>query len=413
MPETYTIVGAGVCGASAAATLRKEGFSGRIIMIGEDEAHPYERPPLSKALLKRAVSSEAIEVRPRSWYEENAVELIRGSRAISIDVRERCVHVDRGPPILFHKVLIATGASPRTLPGAAGDRVFYLRNMSDALRMSAYFVVGSRIAIVGGGLIGAEVAATAREAGAHVVLIEPQSVLMQKTAGEEVGQLYSTMHQANGVKLMMGDSLAQVRADRDSVEVLTKAGAKIEAEILLICVGILPNDEIARSANIKVQDGVIVDQFFKASHPAVYAAGDVARAFYPRVSQFIRTESHDSAIRQGAGAAINMLGRDEPNHDVPWGWSDQYGQNLQFAGFRSIADHSIVRGDLEGGNFSVFYTCKGSLCAAMSFNRGREMIIARRMIAAGAMVIEEAVAEDGNSLQKGFSVDAKPVVPVD
>ncbi len=380
-------------------------------MIGEDEAHPYERPPLSKALLKKTVSSEAIEVRPRSWYSENAIELIRGCSATSIDLRERRVHIDRGSPISFDKVLIATGASPRKLAGAEGQRVFYLRNMADALRISAYFVAGSRIAIVGGGLIGAEVAATARESGVDVVLIEPQSVLMQNTAGAQVGQLYSRMHQQNGVRLVMGDTPARVRADSVGVEIVTKAGTKIEAELLLICVGILPNDEIARSANIDVQNGIVVDQFFKASHPAVYAAGDVARAFYPNFSLSMRTESHDSAIRQGAGAAANMLGRAEPNSDVPWGWSDQYGQNLQFAGCRSIADHSIVRGNIESGGFSVLYTRRGRLCAALSFNRGREMIIARRMIAASAVVNEALVADDGNNLQKGFSVDAKPATP--
>jgi 3-phenylpropionate/trans-cinnamate dioxygenase ferredoxin reductase subunit len=378
-------------------------------MIGQDEAHPYERPPLSKALLKKTVSVESIEVRQRSWYSENTIELIRSCSATSIDLRERCVHVDRGSPISFDKVLIATGASPRRLAGVEGHRVFYLRNMTDALSMSAHLFAGSRIAIVGGGLIGAEVAATARESGADVVVIEPQSVLMEKTAGVQVGQLYSTMHRQNGVKLMLGDALAQVRADRDSVEIVTKAGVKLEADVLLICVGILPNDEIARSANVNVQDGIVVDQFFNASHPAVYAAGDVARAFYPKFSEFIRTESHDSAIKQGAGAAANMLGRDAPNHDVPWGWSDQYGQNLQFAGCRSIADHSIVRGDIESGSFIVLHTRQGRVCAALSFNRGREMIIARRMIAVAALVNEASVAEDGNSLQKGFSVDAKPV----
>ena len=207
-------------------------------MIGEEEAHPYERPPLSKALLKKAVSAEAIELRSRSWYSENAIELIRGCSAVSIDLRERCVHLNCSDPVFFDKILIATGASPRRLAGAEGHRVFYLRNMDDALRMSAYFVAGSRIAIVGGGLIGAEVAATAREFGADVVLIEPQSVLMQNTAGALVGRLYSVMHQQNGVKLMLGDTLAQVRAERDSVEIVTKAGVRLEAEILLICIGI-------------------------------------------------------------------------------------------------------------------------------------------------------------------------------
>lgn len=377
-------------------------------MIGEEDSHPYERPPLSKALLKKAVSAEALELRSRSWYSENAVELIRGCSATSIDLRERRIYVNGPAPILFDKVLIATGASPRRLAGVDGDRVFYLRNLDDALRMADHIGAGRRIAIVGGGLIGAEVAATAREAGADVVIIEPQSVLMEKTAGARVGKLFSTMHELNGVKLILGDSLAGVQEERDGVGIVTKGGIWLKADILLVCVGIQPNDGIARSANLDVQDGIVVDQFFNASHSVVFAAGDVARAFYPRFSQHIRTEGHESAIKQGAGAAMNMLGRKVPNNDVPWGWSDQYGQNLQFAGCRSAADQLIVRGDIESRSFIVFYVCQRRICAALSLNRGREMIIARRMIAASALVDEPWLTNDANNLQKGFLVDTKP-----
>lgn len=404
--ETYAIIGAGVCGVSAAATLRNEGFSGRVVVIGEEEAHPYERPPLSKALLKKSVTAEAIELRSRSWYSENAVELIRGRIAASIELSERLIHVDGFDSINFDKVLIATGASPRRIAGAQGGRVFCLRNMGDALSLADYFVAGCRIVIVGGGLIGAEVAATAREAGADVVILEPQSVLMERAAGALVGQLFSEMHREYGVRVMLGDSLVQVRTEHDVVEIITTSGLRLEAEILLVCVGVLPNDAIAKSANVEVRDGIIVDQFFRSSQPEIYAAGDVARAFYPRFAQHIRTESHDSAIKQGACAAMNMLGRSTPNHDVPWGWSDQYGHNLQFAGYAAIADHSIIRGDIESRNFIVLYSSQGRLCAALSLNRGREMTIARRMIATGAFVDGAFVAKDGNSLQKGFLVDA-------
>jgi 3-phenylpropionate/trans-cinnamate dioxygenase ferredoxin reductase subunit len=405
--ETYAIVGAGVCGASAAATLRTEGFSGRLVMIGDEEAHPYQRPPLSKALLKKAVSPDSIEVRSRSWYDENSIELIRACNAASIDLSEQCVRLEGADDVFFDKVLIATGSSARRLDGVEGARVFYLRSMDDAMAMADHLEPGSRIAIIGGGLIGAEVAATAQEAGVEAVIIEPQPVLMQNTAGALVGRLYSEMHEQHGVKLMLGESLAQVRAGREGVEVVTKSGAIVKADILLICIGIRPNDAIARSAKLDVHNGIVVDQFFSASHPAVFAAGDVASAFYPRFSQHIRTEGHDSAIKQGAGAAMNMLGLVEPNNDVPWGWSDQYGQNLQFAGCRSIADQSIVRGDVEGRSFTVLYTHRGQVCAALSLNRGREMVLARRMIAAAAHVDAAAAADDGISLQKGFLVDPR------
>jgi 3-phenylpropionate/trans-cinnamate dioxygenase ferredoxin reductase subunit len=398
--RTFVIVGAGLAGAAAAAELRGRGFDGRLMMIGAEQHPPYERPPLSKEYL-RGEQNEPVFARPADWYEENDVELRLGTRVASLDPSGPSVETEGGERIDADAVLLATGGSPRRLPDAPEQGVLYLRTIEDSDRIRKA-LTGGRLVVVGAGFIGAEVAASARAKGVDVTVLEMAPVPLQRALGDEVGRIYGQIHRDHGVDLRTEEGVERIESADGGVVVRTSKGDAIEAEAVVVGVGIVPNADLAEAAGLAVSNGVDVDASCRTSVPRVFACGDVANHDHPLFGR-IRTEHFDNALKMGAHVAGTMLGGDEPFADPHWFWSDQYDVNLQYAGFAMTWDKVVTRGSLEERDGVAFYLNEGVLLAALGLNRGKDVRRAMKLIAARATPDERALADE--------TVDLRTLVP--
>jgi 3-phenylpropionate/trans-cinnamate dioxygenase ferredoxin reductase subunit len=377
---TFVIVGANLTGATAAATLREEGFEGRIVLIGEEPLPPYERPPLSKEYLRGEQPFEDGLVRPGDWYEKNAVEARFGARAEGVDPAERTVVLEGGERIPFDALLLATGGTPRRLPGPPAERVLYLRTAQDADRIRAHLLPGRHLVVVGAGFIGSEVAASARMLGVEVTVLVRSDVPLARALGPEMGRIYAEIHREHGVDLRTGEGVEAVKEADGTVAVRTTGGATIEGDAVVVGVGIRPNTELGALAGITIDNGIVVDEFCRTSAEGIYAAGDVANHYHPVFGRHIRVEHYDNALKQGAAAARNMLGMRQVFDDPHWFWSDQYDQNLQYAGFATEWDTTVVRGSIEERDFVAFYLKNDVVVAALGLNRGQDVRRTMRLI---------------------------------
>jgi 3-phenylpropionate/trans-cinnamate dioxygenase ferredoxin reductase subunit len=379
--RTFVIVGAGLAGAAAAAGLREQGFDGRLVMIGAEPHPPYERPPLSKEYL-RGEQTEPAFARPEEWYEQNDVELRLGTRVTALDASGPAIEIEGGERIDADAVLLATGGSPRRLPDAPEEGVLYLRTIEDSDRVKKA-LSGGRLVVVGAGFIGAEVAASARSQGVEVTVLEMGSVPLQRALGEDAGRIYAQIHRDQGVDLRTEEGVEKIDAASSGVVVRTTKGSTIEAEAVVVGVGIGPNAELAEAAGLAMSNGVDVDSACRTSAPGVFAAGDVANHDHPLFGR-IRVEHFDNALKMGAHVAGAMLGKPDAFDDPHWFWSDQYDVNLQYAGFAMTWDSVVTRGSLEQRDGVAFYLNGGVLLAALGLNRGKDVRRAMKLIAARA-----------------------------
>jgi 3-phenylpropionate/trans-cinnamate dioxygenase ferredoxin reductase subunit len=400
---TFVILGAGMCGAAAAQTLREEGFEGRVVMIGDESHLPYERPPLSKEYLRGEQEKDQLFVHAESWYQEQDVETRLGMRATAIDLSERSVTLSDGDSLIFDSLLIATGGRPRRLSEESSDRVLYLRSIEDCERIKARVSKGGRLVIVGAGFIGVEVTASARARGVDVTCLSSTDVPLAPVLGPEIGKVYAEIHREHGVDLRTGERVESIDASGDGVVVRTTNGEKIEGDAVVVGIGIQPNTELAEAAGVELANGIAVDEFCRTSHEGVFAAGDVADHFHPVFGRRIRVEHFDNAIKHGSNAARNMVGRKAPFEDPHWFWSDQYDYNLQYGGFAAEWDDIVVRGSLEQRDFAAFFLKGGVLLAALSVNRAREVRRAMKLIAARARPDPQKLRDD--------DVDLRTLVP--
>jgi 3-phenylpropionate/trans-cinnamate dioxygenase ferredoxin reductase component len=388
MPEAVVIVGAGQAAAQAIDTLRKRGFGGAISLVGEEDAWPYQRPPLSKKYLAGALERERLGFRPARFYAEHGVVARLGRRAVEIDRAAQRVTLDDGTRIAYDRLLLATGARPRTLelPGANLAGIHTLRTMVDADRLRAALVPGSRLVIVGGGYIGLEVAATAKELGIDVTVLEMAGRLMNRVVCEPISAFYRAEHARRGVRIVL-DARVQAFADDGNGRVrsaLSQDGQEYPADAVLVGVGVAAAEELAASAGIACADGIEVDEHCRTSDPFVFAAGDCARFPCLRYGRRVRLESVDNAFEQGATAALNMLGTPTVHDKVPWFWSDQFDLKLIIVGLCHGHDTLVVRGAPGSRSFSTCYLRAGELIAIDTVNNPKDQMAARKLIAARA-----------------------------
>lgn len=380
------IVGAGECGVRAAFALREGGYAGSVTLIGEETALPYERPPLSKS------NSDAAKLIAEAHrYEEADIRFLKGIGVTGIDRSARTVKTADGSDIAYDKLLIATGARPRPLPSLPfdHDRILSLRNHDDALALRRWMEPGRRIAIIGGGFIGLELAATFRGAGAEVTLIEVLSRILMRGVPEQLAALLHERHVSKGVTLLCGTAIQSVSRSDDGIAISLADGTDIRSDIVVIGIGAIPNTALAEAAGLAVENGILVDTHLQTSDPDIFAAGDCCNFPLPvYANRRVRLESWRSAQEQGALAAANMLGKPAPITAVPWFWSDQYDLTLQVAGLADGAATTVERRQDDGGIILFHLNAEGRLVAASGIGPGnaiaRDIRLAEMLIAMGA-----------------------------
>ena len=401
--RTFVIVGAGLAGATAAEELRQQGFDGRVVLVGDESERPYERPPLSKEFLRSEVAEEKVFVHPAGFYDAQGIELVTALAAVGVDLDDHRVRFGTGEALHYDRLLLATGAEPRRLPspGAGRPGVRYLRTLDDARVLSQEIKAAERLVVVGGGWIGCEVAASARQSGVAVAIVDPGGVLLERVLGPEIGGFYTAQHQRHGVDVHLGTGVEAISGDDRVRAVHTTDGQALAADLVVIGVGVNPRTELAEEAGLACDDGVLVDEFLATNHADVFAAGDVANAVHPLLGRRLRVEHWANAKHQGKVAAVNMLARSVPYERIPYFYSDQYDIGMEYRGHGQGATRTVVDGDLEEGAFLAYWLDDADrVLAAMNVNmwdRGEDL---------EAMVRDRAAAPD--RVRLGFEPASSP-----
>ena len=375
MPETTVIVGASLAGGSAAATLRQEGFDGRLVLVGAEPQPPYERPPLSKEYLRGESPFERALLQPLDFYAENEIETRFGVRVTRVDAAEATVELDGGERIAYDGLLVATGGRPRRLPipGLDVEGIYELRTVADCERIRREISPGRKAVVVGMGFIGSEVAASLRQSGVEVAVVDRNRVPLRRVLGEEVGRVMEGVHRDQGTELILEDTVAALEGAGRVERVMTHRGRRIECDFVVIGLGVEPVTELLAGTGVDIDNGIVVDEYCRTAVEGIHAAGDVANHYHPVFGRHIRVEHWQNALRQGSAAARTMLGKGEPYEEIPWFWSDQYDYNLQYTGFHTEWDELVVRGSMEARSFVAFYRKDGRVLAAVAMNRGRDL----------------------------------------
>jgi 3-phenylpropionate/trans-cinnamate dioxygenase ferredoxin reductase subunit len=368
--QTFVIVGASLAGAKAAETLRSEGFDGRVVLIGDEARRPYERPPLSKEYLRGEKDFDAAAVHPAGFYDEQDIELRSSSLVTAIDPAAASVTLSSGEQIAYDRLLLATGATPRRLPvpGAELPGVLYLRSADDADTLRQAIGPDAQVVVIGAGWIGAEVAASARQLGAAVAMVELAAVPLERVLGAEVGAIYRDLHASHGVDLHFGVGVEAIVGSKTVEAVRLSDGTELPASAVVVGVGVAPRVELAHAAGLAVEDGVVVDEHLETSVPGIFAAGDVANAFHPRYGTRIRLEHWSAALNQGPAAARAMLGQRVVYDRTPYFFSDQYELGMEYRGWVPDFDEVVFRGDPASGAFLCFWLRHRKVAAAMNAN---------------------------------------------
>ena len=399
--DHVVILGAGHAGGCAAAALRQAGHVGRITIIGSERHLPYERPPLSKELLAGTIPHEKTYLRPETFYGENKIELKLGVAAVAIDRKAQKVDLADGTSVPYDRLIITTGARARhlPLPGGEGPRVFYLRDIDDSHALRERLVEGMRLAVIGAGFIGLEVAATARKRGAAVTVLELAPHPLARVAAPEIGEFLATVHRNKGVEIKTGVKVTAIEDTGTALRIQIEGSEPVIADYAAIGIGAQPNTELAAAAGIEVRDGIVVDEFGRTNDPLIFAAGDVTRHFNPLLGRHVRLEAWQNAQNQAIAVAKIVAGGTDRFAEVPWFWTDQYEINLQMAGAPEKWDSVVWRGSASDPGFTLFQLLEGKPVAAVTVNNARDMRFARMLIQRGTAVAPEALADKAVKLQ--------------
>jgi 3-phenylpropionate/trans-cinnamate dioxygenase ferredoxin reductase subunit len=396
MESHFVIVGAGQAGAALALRLRKQGFTGKISMFGLEPDIPYQRPPLSKKYLLGEWERDRLYLRPPGIWKDNGIALHTGCLVEAIDIAQRTLTC-RGETIRWDKLALATGASPRRLPNAAGDHpaVFEMRGLADVDRLRPHFVKGRHLVIIGGGFLGLEVAAAAIQMSLKVTIIEAAERVLARVVCEAASCYFESLHRQNGVEILAGHSVAAIDGPKTAPCVVLADGTRLTCDAVLVGIGSMPNTVLAERAGLTIQNGILADQLGRTSAEDVWAAGDCAA--FPFRGEITRLESVQNAIDQAESVADDMLGQGRPYNPMPWFWSDQYDVKLQIAGWNKGYTDVAGRRNTRGESYWYF---KGErLLAVDSINDGRSFMIAKTLLRQEIPVPKELVADPGFDLQ--------------
>jgi 3-phenylpropionate/trans-cinnamate dioxygenase ferredoxin reductase subunit len=368
--RVFVIVGASLAGAKAAECLRTEGFAGRVVLVGDEPVRPYERPPLSKNYLRGEAGREAIFVHDERFYDDQDIELRLSTSVSAIDPPANEVVLESGERIKYDAALLTTGAAPRTLtvPGADLDGVRYLRSVADSDGLRDAITRAGRLVVIGAGWIGCEVAASARQMGAEVAVVEVAGLPLERVLGPELGEFYRGVHADHGVEWHLGSGVRELRGQTSVEEVVLADGQVLPTDLVVVGVGVTPRIQLAESAGLTIDNGVVTDQWLTSSVPNIFAAGDVANAWHPILERRVRLEHWSSALNQGPIAARNMLGTKAAYERIPYFYSDQYDIGMEYSGLALQWDEVVFRGNPKTSEFIAFWLKDGRLEAGMNVN---------------------------------------------
>ncbi|MCB1665959.1 MAG: FAD-dependent oxidoreductase [Pseudomonadales bacterium] len=396
--SVLVIVGASHAGSLLAVQARKEGWQGRIVLIGAESHLPYHRPPLSKAVLAGERSLESILLRPELLYSNNQIELRLGERVVSLDRADKCVQLASGEVLHYDKLALCTGATPRRLPVAEGlPGVYTLRQADDVTAIRQLMAAGKRAVVIGGGYIGLEVAAVMTEQGMQVTVAEAAERLLQRVASPTISDYFRLLHESRGVKVMTHASVTEIEREQETLVLTFADGTVLEADLVIVGIGVEPETALAAEAGLEIGNGIVVDGYMGTSDPDIVAAGDCAQFPSARYGRCLRLESVQNALDQARIAAANLCGQRVVYDSLPWFWSDQYDCKLQSAGLRLEHEHEVVRGNpaaVGSEGLSVFYMRGDRMIAADCVNRAKEFMACKRLIAERLPVNLAALADE-------------------
>ncbi|NBX58142.1 MAG: pyridine nucleotide-disulfide oxidoreductase [Gammaproteobacteria bacterium] len=397
MTERVVMIGAGQAAIQCIETLRKKGFGGRIDLVGEEIHLPYQRPPLSKKYLAGELAADRLTLRHPNYFDEQRITRHLGCRAVSIDRSASKVTLDDGQTLEYDALVLATGSLPRKLglPGSDLAGVHSLKDIADADRVRSEIHPGRRAVIIGGGYIGLETAATLRHLGMEVTVLEMADRVMNRVVAEPVSRYFEAEHAGHGTQLLLRCSVTALHGDASGrVCAVETAAGRIEAPLVIVGIGVIANDTLARSAGLACENGIIVDEYCRTSDPVIYAIGDCSNHPSLRYGRRVRLESVDNAFEQGTTAALNILGQTQPHDRVPWFWSDQYHHKLLIIGLSQGHDRVVLRGNPKDHAFSCCYLKNdGELLAIDTVNQAKDQMAARKLIAARAKLDADRAAD--------------------
>lgn len=401
MSETFIIAGAGQCAGQAVATLRQDGFKGRVVLVGEEPHPPYQRPPLSKRFLSGELPLERVYLRPLAFYESNDVELRLNTKVECIHRNERRVDLDDGAALQYDKLLLATGSRPRELdlPGVNLPGIHYLRRISDAEHIQKHLKPGKKMIVVGGGYIGLEVTAVGIQAGLDVTVLEMQDRILNRVTSPTMSDYVATIHRENRVDIRCNVQLEGFEGP-DRVERVVCSDGKLDADLVVIGIGILPNVELAEAAGLECNNGIRVDEYCRTADENIFAAGDCTNHPNSLLGRRLRLESVHNAMAQGKTAAANLGGERRVYAETPWFWSDQYDVKLQIAGLSEGFDQLVQRGNMEDKSFVLFYLEDGVLIAADAVNNPRDFMACRNLVSQKLRIAPERLSDTTVTMQE-------------
>jgi len=399
------VIGAGQAGGDVATLLRQNGFAGDLILLGEEPHLPYLRPPLSKAFLAGEVTEESLQTKGAAAYEKAAVTVRTGERVQTIDRHEKRISLQNGEVLAYGHLVLATGGRPRMMkvPGAALKNIFYLRTIADVVALRAAFLPGRRVVIVGGGYIGLEVASIAVKLGLDVTILEGAPRVLVRVTSPEMSAFYERIHRREGVKIRTGIAVSGFVADPAGERVAAvECGdeATVQADLVIIGIGLIPNTELAETAGLLVDNGIVVNEHAQTSDPHIYAIGDcAAHAHHEFLKRKVRLESVPNATEQARAAAAAICGKPVSPAGPPWFWSDQYKLKLQMVGLSDGYEEVVLRGDPESESFMALYLKNGEVIAADAVNRIADFMTAKRLVAESKVIPKEALADESEPLK--------------
>tara|TARA_X000000368_G_scaffold10901_1_gene8732 strand:+ start:31 stop:1242 length:1212 start_codon:yes stop_codon:yes gene_type:complete len=398
--ENLVIIGAGQSAIQCITSLKKEGYTGSITMIGEEEHLPYQRPPLSKGFLEDSINKERLYFKKLDFFTENKIQLKLGTTANKVDLENNLVFLSDETNLGFDKLVFATGSRVRKLdfPGNDLSSIHYLRGLDDAESIKNDLERSKEVVIIGAGYIGLEVAAIAAKKNVTVSVIEMAERVMNRTVDPQISDYYLKLHQNNGVKFIFNNSLKEIKGSKKVESVLCSDGSEIKADMVIIGAGIIPNVELAENAGVICDNGILVDEFGQTNHKNIYACGDCTSHPNKLLNRQLRLESVHNAMEQSKTVAFSVLAKPLEYNQVPWFWSDQYDHKLQIVGLSGEHDNVVMRGNTKDQKFMLFYTKDNQLIAVDAVNNPKEFLICRKLVANKVKIKSEMISDIDTNL---------------